>query len=205
MIMVKNPFGISEFDTGSETAAKRIGKRIKNIRTIKGFSQAELGERSNLTADRIQKYENGARSPKAELLKNIADALEVSVLALEDPTPSSYINSMFVLFELAEKFGMSIEKISDTERGVRFGITTNSRDTLFQYLREWYDVYTQTQFELELATTEDEKKRILKSYDEWKWSFPEGIADKTSKELQKLRLKNKIEELQKAYNELDDK
>lgn len=41
-----------------------IGKRIRNIRILNGLSQSELGEKLGLTADRIQKYENGARNPK---------------------------------------------------------------------------------------------------------------------------------------------
>ena len=39
-----------------------IGKRIRNIRILNGLSQSELGEKLGLTADRIQKYENGARN-----------------------------------------------------------------------------------------------------------------------------------------------
>lgn len=34
-------------------------------------SQTELGEKVGLNADRIQKYENGARKPKADLLKKL--------------------------------------------------------------------------------------------------------------------------------------
>ena len=63
MIMVNNPFGQDPMDFNEETAADRIGARIRNIRNAKGMSQGELGEKIGLNADRVQKYENGARKP----------------------------------------------------------------------------------------------------------------------------------------------
>ncbi len=59
-------------DFNEETAADRVGRRIREIRMAQGMSQAELGEAVGLNADRIQKYENGARKPRADLLKRIA-------------------------------------------------------------------------------------------------------------------------------------
>ena len=60
MIGVDNPLGQDPIDFYDETAASRIGNRIRTIRVEKGMSQAELGNLVGLTADRIQKYENGA-------------------------------------------------------------------------------------------------------------------------------------------------
>ena len=48
-------------------------------------------------------------------------------------------------------------------------------------------------FELEIATSEEEKKEILASYRDWEWTYPQGIIDKTEKDLQKACLKKKIE------------
>lgn len=110
MLMVNNPFGQDPMDFNDETAASRVGDRIRTIRTEKGLSQAQLGEKVGLTADRIQKYENGARKPKAELLKRIASALGVSTLALVDPTTTNYVGAMFAMFELENTFNMKIEK-----------------------------------------------------------------------------------------------
>ena len=59
------------------------------------------------------------------------------------------------------------------------------------------------QAELQTAATQEEKDSILKSYHDWEWNFPQGIVDRTTKEMQKIRLKNKIEELQEAYDKLD--
>ena len=42
-----------------------------------------------------------------------------------------------------------------------------------------------------------------KAYHNWEWNFPQCIIDRTEKEIQKIILKNKIEELQEAYDKLD--
>ena len=60
------------------------------------------------------------------------------------------------------------------------------------------------QAELQAAVSQDEKDAVLKAYHDWKWNFPRGIVDRTSREMQKLRLKSKIEELQEAYDRLDE-
>ena len=76
--------------------------------------------------------------------------------------------------------------------------------SIYQYMKEWLKAYTVMQAELQTAGSQDEKDTILKAYDDWKWNFPQGIVDRTSKEMQKLRLKSKIEELQEAYDRLEE-
>ena len=110
MFGVDNPLAQDPIDFYDETVASRMGNRIRTIRVEKGMSQAELGNLVGLTADRIQKYENGARKPKKDLLKNIAAALGVSTLALVEPNTTSRIGAMYALFELENRFNMKIEK-----------------------------------------------------------------------------------------------
>ena len=56
-------------DQYNETAAARVGHRIRKIRIARGMTQAALGTAVGLSADRIQQYENGFRRPRADLLK----------------------------------------------------------------------------------------------------------------------------------------
>lgn len=199
MIFVKNPSGEDVLDLTEDSSAERIGRRIRTIRMAQGLSQGELGELVGLTADRIQKYENGARKPKSDLLKKIANALKVSSLALADPTTSSYVNAMFTLFELEENYNMKVEAI-----GHKLCLTVDAKDGLYEYLNEWKQEYEHISKELEVVSSEKERDDILKTYHLWKWTFPKSIADKSAKERQKARLKSKIEELQAAYNKLSD-
>lgn len=59
-----------------------IGEKIKLHRKNCGLTQKELGEKSgfhNRGDVRIAQYESGTRIPKYEILKRIADALDLSV------------------------------------------------------------------------------------------------------------------------------
>ena len=202
MIMIDNPFGQDPMDFNEETAADRIGARIRNIRNAKGMSQGELGEKIGLNADRVQKYENGARKPKPDMLKRIASALDVSTLALTDPVTTNYIGAMFAMFELENTFNMKIGKTPD-DQPPGLCISVDFKDEIYKYMEEWYKAYTQMQSELEIASSDEERKEITDSYHNWEWTFPQGIVDRTEKDLQKARLKRKIEELQEAYDQLD--
>lgn len=203
MFGVDNPLAQDPIDFYDETVASRMGNRIRTIRVEKGMSQAELGNLVGLTADRIQKYENGARKPKKDLLKNIAAALGVSTLALVDPNTTSRIGAMYALFELENRFNMKIEKTPE-DKPPGMSLTVDFRDSMYEYMKEWYDVYSAMRTEMESASSEAEKTEILKAYHNWEWTFPKGLVDKTSKEMQKRRLKSKIEELQEVYDKLDE-
>ena len=66
-----------------------IGERIRFIRNLRGITQKFLGLQvgfSERTADiRMAQYESGSRTPKADLVKQLADALDVSAEALNVP------------------------------------------------------------------------------------------------------------------------
>ena len=203
MFGVDNPLAQDPIDFYDETVASRMGNRIRTIRVEKGMSQAELGNLVGLTADRIQKYENGARKPKKDLLKNIAAALGVSTLALVDPNTTSRIGAMYALFDLENRFNMKIEKTPE-DKPPGMCLTVDFRDSMYEYMKEWYEVYSAIRTEMESASSEEEKKEIIKAYHNWEWTFPKGLVDKTSKEMRKRRLKTKIEELQEAYDKLDE-
>lgn len=184
--------------------ASRIGDRIRRIRTEKGMSQAELGAIIGLNADRIQKYENGARSPKADTLKQIASALGVSILALTDPNTASHIGAMYAFFELEEKFNMTVARGPENkDKNPTMTLSVSSADPMYYYMQEWLEEYEKTKSQLEAASSAEEKKTILKAYHEWKWnySFDNSTYEKT---MQKARLKNEIEKLQKEYDSLCD-
>ena len=202
MITVSNTFGKDPVEFNDETSADRVGARIRNIRMAKGLSLAELGEKVGLNADRMQKYENGARKPKPDMLKKIAEALGVSTLALADPVTTSYIGAMYAMFELERNFNMKIEP-TDEDHVPGMCLTVDFKDSLYEYMKDWYEVYAQMKSDLEVANSEEEKTEIIKSYHNWEWTYPRGIVDQAEKDLQKERLKKKIEELQEAYDHLN--
>lgn len=198
-LMVHNPFGQDAADFNEETSADRIGRRIRAIRTEKGMSQAELGQAMGLTADRIQKYENGARKPKFDMLKQFAYVLGVETIALMDPVVSNYIGAMFAFFEMEELYELEVKK-DGAKYLLQFG--NGFTGTMNDYLKEWYDERETVRIRMENAS-EEEKEAILKEYHEWEKTFPNALCDRTEKALQKARLQNTIAELQEKLEKID--
>lgn len=77
-----------------------IGEKLKRIRKANNYSRAELAEKVGLNANRIQQYENGARNPRPELIRQFAEALNVSPYALKEPNISIPVGLMYRLFDL---------------------------------------------------------------------------------------------------------
>ena len=90
-----------------------IGERIRFIRNLRGMTQKYLGTLVGFpekTADiRLAQYEAGTRTPKEDLTKAFANALEVSPLALNIPDTDSYLGLMHTLFSLEDRYGLTIE------------------------------------------------------------------------------------------------
>lgn len=202
MRFVNNPFGEDQMDIYEESEADRMGTRIRTIRKARGMSQAELGEKVGLNADRIQKYENGARKPKADMLKKIAVALDVRTLALIDPVTTTYIGAMFAFFEMERTFNIKVGKSSDNQAPGLY-VSVDPKDGIYDYIEEWYKAYKQMRLNIEMASSEEEQKEILDSYYDWEWNFPTKASDKKEIDQQKKRIKKKIEELQEIYEQLD--
>jgi transcriptional regulator with XRE-family HTH domain len=55
-----------------------LSKRVKELRSRKGFSQEQLAENSGLSLRTIQRIENGETEPRGETLKRLMNALEVA-------------------------------------------------------------------------------------------------------------------------------
>ena len=201
MIIARTPFAMDPIDADEETSASRIGRRIREIRTTQGLSQSELGERVGLSADRIQKYENGARKPKPELLKKIAAALNVRSTALIDPVPGNFIGAMYAFFEMEDLYRLKVKRM-DGRLTLMFGDGISG--TMNDYLNEWEKEIQSYFLELADASTEEEVEEIKKAYKLWKWQFPEAIIRRTEKNIRKARIQEKIDLLNQELSELED-
>ncbi len=204
MILLRNLNGKDPMDFNDDTAADRVGRRIKKTRMEKGLSRAELGELVGLSADRIQKYENGARKPKSDLLKKIARALDVETIALTDPVVSNYLGAMYALFEMEERYGIRIKE--QDKRIVLY--CENMKGGLADYLDEWMRECKYIDSKLAAATSDEEKEEINKEYIVWKRTFPRAIIERTEEHLRELERKDiedQINKLQKQLSELDKK
>ena len=100
-----------------------FGKRNKFFRNRKGMKQKELGELLGFlgkTSDvRVAQYETEARTPKADLVKEMAQIFCVSTRAINVPNIDSYLGLMHTLFALEDMYGIRIGEI-DGELCLRY-------------------------------------------------------------------------------------
>lgn len=202
---IYNPFGTSPEDFDRETAGSRIGRRIRAIRQEEDMSQGELGEKVGLNANRIQQYENGARNPKFDLCKQIAEALEVEVSALLDPQVASYIGAMFAFFEMETLYDLRLKDI-DGQMCICFGESQHDINvsTMNKNLKMWHDRRQKMEADILAATSEEEKKRIIHEYHMWEWNFPhftDAEALSKSERAAKERAAHMLEEIIRADRE----
>lgn len=61
-----------------------LGKRVKELRTDKGFSQFELGARIGKNASSIGRLETGRINPSFLYLKELATGLDTNIQQLLD-------------------------------------------------------------------------------------------------------------------------
>lgn len=201
---ISDMFGPDQSELDESTAANRVGARIRKIRLANNLSQGEFGEMVGLNGDRVQKYENGARKPKLDMIKKIASALGVEPLALTDPVIASDIGVMYALFEMEELFDLKITRL-DNRLALIFG--DGKRGGLNDYLGEWERMYCQVEKDVKSAGTKEECAQIIRNYNYWKWNFPHSIeyqAEQEQKERRKTEIKDQMEQLRKELSELED-
>lgn len=128
-----------------------IGNRIRKIRKFRNMTQQQLGEFIGLDNSRIRQYELNFRTPKENLLKKIAAALNVNEYALLNPCFNSPILSIYSLFEFEEIYGFDITKSK-----------LNNKDP---ELNELIDLWTKKKQELKDEKIEENE------YIEWKLNF----------------------------------
>lgn len=59
--------------------SERIGRRVKELRGERGWTQAELAERAGLKFQAVSRLERGGQSPTITTLQKIADAFGVEM------------------------------------------------------------------------------------------------------------------------------
>ena len=142
------------------------GERIKHFRNLRGMTMKYLGQEvgfSESTADvRLAQYESGSRTPKADLIEKLAEALEVSPRALAVPDIDSYIGLAHTLFTLEDRYGLKVGEIDgevclrlDKSKGMTY---LNMLDILLAWQEQ---------------AAKLEAGEITKAdYDHWRYTYP---------------------------------
>lgn len=64
--------------------SKKLGKRIQELRKLKGLTQSQLAEKLDVEVVSVTRIEGGTRFPKRDNLEKIAEILDVEVRDLFD-------------------------------------------------------------------------------------------------------------------------
>lgn len=100
-----------------------FAKRLRIARELKGFSQTDLAKKTNLKPSAISHFENDRRSPSFDNLKQLADALGVTVDYLlgraEEPTTVNLeLGTLFCNFkEMSEPDRKFLAKMAEELAG----------------------------------------------------------------------------------------
>ena len=143
-----------------------FGKRIRLFRTRKGLFQKQLGEMLGFmgkTSDvRIAQYENEARTPKDDLIKEMASIFDVNPCAITVPDIDSYVGLMHTFFALEDMYGIHIGEL-DGELCLRLNKHSKEYLQLFEMFQAWRSVAVKAESG---EITSDE-------YDEWRYKYPQ--------------------------------
>lgn len=147
-----------------------IGERIHFFRSMRGMTQKYLGQLMGFpekSADvRLAQYETGTRTPKADLINSLANALDVSPLALSVPDIDSYLGLMHTLFTLEDRYGLKIDE-ADGEVCLKVDVRKNNDAAR---LHEMLCAWNQAAAKLKAGETTQEE------YDRWRYRYPEFDA-----------------------------
>lgn len=132
------------------------GKKLKELRLMRGLTQKELAIMSKLTDAAIRNYELGNRSPTKEQLQMIADALQVDISALIDHDPISNTEIYQIIFDYEKD--MKFRPIIETGTARLVSGNTEFSD----FLIEWDEMRTK-HYNGEISDQE---------LDDWKLSYP---------------------------------
>lgn len=143
-----------------------IGERIRFIRNLRGMTQKWLGQAVGFpqrTADiRMAQYESGSRTPKADLVRSLADVLEVSPLALSIPDIDSNLGFIHTLFAIEDIHGARPE-VHDAEVHIVFDARRRMLDaSVFNALSAW----------AEQAEKLKNGEISREEYDRWRYTYP---------------------------------
>lgn len=97
---------------------KEIGKRIREIRELKGLTLETLAQKTKLTKGYLSRLENSEKAPPVATLLNIARALDVRISSIfgevEEPVSLSIVrkNERLITAGAGTKYGYHYESIA---------------------------------------------------------------------------------------------
>jgi transcriptional regulator with XRE-family HTH domain len=106
------------------TVSTLLGRRLRALRTLRGLTQEQLGERAGLSGKFLGQVERGVGNPSLQILVRLAHALEVELWELlrfeeirPDGTPKNAARA-FVAAEAVSEY-LARRPAADVERALK--------------------------------------------------------------------------------------
>lgn len=71
--------------SGLQSAKRALGRRVRELRESKGWSQSEFASMCGVAAGYLKRIEHGEMDPRCSVLQTIATTLETSIFSLLKP------------------------------------------------------------------------------------------------------------------------
>jgi transcriptional regulator with XRE-family HTH domain len=165
--------------------AGSIGWRIKRYRELRGLTQKQLGVLCGFpegSADvRIAQYEKNKKVPRDNVLKLLAEALNIDELALFNEELYHRSRMYHILFEIEDLYGLHPVLKEDGCYYLEFsGPTLNSKEEVSyasyqSFLEKWQQMRQQYGPNRDDSAEEREKKS--REYSLWKGGFPANESE----------------------------
>ena len=156
------------------TELLNTGKRIRHFRILRGMTQKALGMAVGFPAEsadiRFAQYESGARTPKQNLLCQMAQALGISPSALAVPRIQNAKELCSLLIALEDECGIKLSLQSDNAAAIFESYEERSK-TMKTYEVTITETLQKT-VEIEAASREQAEELV-----ERKWNDSEYILD----------------------------
>ncbi|MGN9197537.1 helix-turn-helix domain-containing protein [Blautia massiliensis (ex Liu et al. 2021)] len=137
-----------------------IGEKIRKFRLEKSLTQKELAIMCRNSESAIRNYELGNRTPNMDQLQVIADALQINVYALSDPSIDSYTSAIHTLFAMEETYGL--HPITDEDGQISLTVDYQKGGALQDSIEAWAKMFEKLKKE-EVSESE---------YHDWKSKYP---------------------------------
>ena len=138
----------------------QTGELIRQQRKLKDLTQKQLADALGVSSPSIRLYELGKRSPSEDILRRIADALDISVETLHEYNIDSSREVLEMLFRMEYEYGVVPLK-SDGN----YTLTVDKRAPHAPKLCRALDAWEEVRGKLDAGEITREE------YDAWKASF----------------------------------
>ena len=120
------------------SAIMTLGKKIEQLRKLRGFTQTQLAQKMDMTPHHLSRWENDRIRPRDKTLEKLAQVLEVSPdeLAVPQANPSELAqNDSELAFLLHEIPSLDEEQKQVLKHVLRSMVTCNQMQRVVEQVR----------------------------------------------------------------------